>query len=69
MIAYGSASPAPSPLAMVAPVSAGLIGPGGGQQEGLLDDMPGHGASIDARLDDLDGRVSALETGEAGEPA
>lgn len=67
MIAYTSASANPSPLAMVPVVSQGLIGPGGGQVEGTMDASPGHGASLDAAIADLDARVSRLEAGEAGE--
>jgi hypothetical protein len=68
MQSYSSGGAAPGARFPLMPTGAGaLVGPDGGQVSGMLDPAPGHGASIDARLDDLDGRVSALEAGEVGE--
>lgn len=59
-------------LMATVPLGAGaLIGPDGGSPLGLVDDgirpPEGHGAGIDAQLAYLDQRVTALESGEAGE--
>lgn len=66
---YSSGGAAPGARFPLLGVGAGaLTGPDGGQVSGMMDE-PGHGAAIDARLADLDSRVTALEQGEAGEAA
>lgn len=70
LAALRASNPAAPMMTMTAPISAGLIGPGGNQVSGLIgDEAPGgHGAAIDQALADLDQRVSQLEAGEEGEP-
>jgi hypothetical protein len=69
VIRYVSASASPSPMAMTAPVSRQLIGPGGGAVEGTVDaaPAPGPGSLLDGVMADHEQRISQLEQGGAGE--
>jgi hypothetical protein len=72
MINRGGPAGTRAALMATVPVGAGaLIGPDGGSPLGLAEDgvrpPEGHGAGIDAQLADLDARVTALESDEAGE--